>query len=75
MIRINFEKAKIISHERRRAFRSMEFAPYDEIIAKQIPGEVENAELERQKIRDKYAEMQIKIDLAKNLDELDQVTP
>lgn len=62
-IRINLEKAKNIAHDIRRIKREEEFAPYDNIIAKQIPGNsAQQAESERQKIRDKYATMQQQID-------------
>jgi hypothetical protein len=39
----------------RRAARAEEFKPFDEAIAKQIPGQVDGAEAARQVIRDKYA--------------------
>lgn len=71
MISINIEKAKQISHEARRRSRSKEFAPYDEIISKQIPGSsIEEAEGKRQLIRDKYSSIQEKIDSARNALEL-----
>ena len=38
MITVNINKAKAIAHDVRRAKRAEEFAPLDEIIAKQIPG-------------------------------------
>ena len=64
MIVINLEKAKNIGHELRRAARAEEFKPFDEAIAKQIPGQAEGAEAERQAIRDKYAAIQQNIDAA-----------
>lgn len=71
MIAIDIDKAKAIGHEIRRNKRSDEFAPLDEQIAKQIPGiNVEMVEAQRQKIRDKYAEMQTKIDDATNTDDI-----
>lgn len=49
----------------RRAARAAEFAPYDDIIAKQIPGmDAAYIEAARQAIRDQYAEMQDAIDAA-----------
>jgi len=58
-------KCKEIGHEKRRAKRAEEFAPYDEVIAKQIPGEdAAAAEVERVQIREKYAFVQESIDLA-----------
>ena len=56
-------KAREIAHERRRAKREAEFAPYDEIIAKQIPNDID-AEACRELIRIKYEEMQTAIDAA-----------
>ena len=62
MITINLNKAKEITHEKRRAIRAEEFKPYDEIIAKQIPGSsAEDAENERKKIREKYTVIQEEI--------------
>lgn len=70
-IRINLNKAKNIAHEMRRIAREKEFKPWDDIITKQIPGnDLKNAENERQKIRTKYDYIQVKIDNAKNIDEL-----
>jgi len=74
MIKINVDKAKTIAHDMRRDQRSKEFAPHDEVIAKQIPGmDAELAETERAKIRDKYAAIQTKIDSAQNVSELFEV--
>lgn len=69
-------RCKEIAHERRRAARAAEFAPHDDVIAKQIPGtDAAAAEAARQAIRDKYAEMQTAIDSAATVDELLEVTP
>lgn len=66
---INLNKAKEIGHEIRRHKRAEEFAPLDDVIAKQIPGvDVAQVEEERQAIRDKYAAVQKKIDAAKTPD-------
>ena len=65
MIVINIDKAKAIAHDIRRAKREEEFAPYDAVIMKQIPGnDATEAEASRQTIRDKYATMQTEIDAA-----------
>lgn len=72
MITININKAKIVAHNLRRSARAMEFAPYDDVIAKQIPGQAENAELARQAIRDKYAHIQIQIDQANEISAIKQ---
>lgn len=67
----NMDKAKLIAHERRRAAREAEFAPLDDIIAKQIPGkDAQAAEAARQFIRDKYAAIQLQIDAATTIDEI-----
>ncbi len=71
MIVINIEKAKVIAHEIRRAKRAEEFAPYDEVIMKQIPGvDATEAEASRQAIRDKYATIQTNIDSIADVESL-----
>lgn len=71
MIVINIEKAKGIAHEIRRAKRSEEFAPYDEVIMKQIPDvDATEAEASRQAIRDKYATIQTNIDATADVQSL-----
>lgn len=64
MITVNINKAKAIGHDMRRVARAEEFKPYDDAIAKQIPGQMEGAEAARQAIRDKYAAVQTAIDAA-----------
>lgn len=72
----DLEKCKEIGHDKRRTKRAEEFAPYDEVIAKQIPGvDAVEAETARQAIRDKYAEVQDAIDAASTVDELLEVLP
>jgi hypothetical protein len=66
---IDIDKAKAIGHDMRRAARTEEFKPYDEAIAKQIPG-TEGAEAARQAIRDKYATIQTNIDAATTPEEI-----
>jgi hypothetical protein len=67
---IDLTKAKTIGHDMRRAARAEEFKPYDDAIAKQIPGQAEGAETARQAIRDKYAAIQTSIDAAATPDEI-----
>lgn len=68
---VNIEKAKAIAHDKRRFARAKEFAPFDEIIAKQIPGnDAIAAEAARQAIRAKYAGMQVAIDAATDVPRL-----
>lgn len=67
---INMNKAKEVAHHVRRAAREKEFAPYDEAIAKQIPGQFETAEAARVLIREKYAQMQIQIDASNSVEDL-----
>jgi hypothetical protein len=72
----DLDKCKDIAHDKRRAKRAEEFAPYDDIIAKQIPGaDAVAAEAARQEIRDKYTEMQNNIDAATTVEQLLEVTP
>ena len=75
MITINIDKAKTIAHDKRRAARAEEFKPYDDAIAKQIPGQVEGAEAARQVIREKYAVMQLAINAASTAEEIKAVMP
>jgi hypothetical protein len=75
MIQINMTKAKAIAHDARRAARAAEFEPFDNAIAKQIPGQVDGAEAARQAIRDKYAALQTQMDAAQTPDELKALMP
>lgn len=78
-VAVDLGKAKDIGHDIRRQQRATEFAPFDEIIAKQIPGaDALTAEAARQQIRDKYAEVQVAIDTAADPDAIKaalEVTP
>jgi hypothetical protein len=67
---IDVTKAKAIGHDMRRAARAEEFKPFDEAIAKQIPGAADGAEAQRQVIREKYAAIQTQIDAATTPDEI-----
>ena len=68
---VNMDKAKAIGHDMRRAKRAEEFAPFDEVIMKQIPGvDAAAAEQARQDIRVKYGLIQEAIDLAATPDEI-----
>jgi hypothetical protein len=67
---IDVTKAKAIGHDMRRSARAEEFKPFDEAIAKQIPGAADGAEAERQAIREKYAVIQTNIDAAATPDEI-----
>ena len=67
---IDVTKAKAIGHDIRRAARAEEFRPFDEAIAKQIPGAADGAEAQRQVIREKYAAIQTQIDAATTPDEI-----
>ncbi len=67
----DIDRCKIIGHEMRRAARAVEFAPHDEVIAKQIPGvDAVEAEAQRQRIRDKYAVIQEQIDAAETTNDI-----
>jgi len=75
VITININKAKTIAHDKRREARTEEFKPYDDAIAKQIPGQADGAEAARQVIREKYAAMQTAIDTASTVDEIKAAMP
>lgn len=66
MIKVDMTKAKAIAHTIRREERSKEFAPLDDMIAKQIPG-WEQAETQRQAIREKYSAIQDAIEGANDV--------
>ena len=71
MIQVDILKAKEITHEKRRAARALEFAPLD--IQVTIPALAEQAEIERQNIREKYAEIQAQIKEANSVDALKDI--
>ena len=67
----DLDKCKAVGHDIRRAKRAEEFAPLDDVIAKQIPGnDAAAAETARQVVRDKYAEVQDAIDAAADPSEI-----
>lgn len=71
MITIDLNKAREITHEKRRIARAEEFKPFDEIIALQIPGnDAIQAEAQRQLIRNKYAAIQLEIDACEDINSL-----
>ena len=64
-------KAREHVHKKRREAREKEFAPYDEVIMKQIPGKSkDDAEIERAKIRAKHDDLQVRIDAVDNIEDL-----
>ena len=68
---VDLDKAKDIGHDMRRTKREAEFAPFDAIIMKQIPGNsAVEAEASRQEIRFKYALIQDAINVAETTDEI-----
>jgi hypothetical protein len=68
---IDLTKAKDIAHDKRRAARSLEFAPLD--IKATVPAEATAAEEARQAVRQKYAEIQTNIDAASDVSSLKQI--
>jgi hypothetical protein len=67
----DIDRCKEIGHDHRRAARAAEFAPHDEVIAKQIPGnDAAAAEEARQAIREKYAAVQEAIEAASSPDQI-----
>ena len=70
-VEVDLDKAKDIGHDIRRTQRAEEFKPFDDIIAKQIPGaDAIAAEANRQAIRDKYAQVQAAINAASDPEEI-----
>lgn len=62
-VEIGLAKAKEVAHGFRRLAREFEMKPYDEIIAKQIPGQnAQQAEAARAALRTKYDALQNQID-------------
>lgn len=68
MISVDLNKAKDITHEKRRDKRDGLFKQLD--IEATIPMFAEQAEAQRQTIREEYAKIQTKIDNAKTIEEL-----
>lgn len=72
-MKLNMTKAKEIAHNHRRAARAEEFKFWD--LKATIPSEANQAEAERQKIRDKYAALQDQMDAAKSVKQLAELIP
>lgn len=74
-IKVNIKKAQEIAHDKRREARAGEFKPLDEAITINIanPNKVAEVEAERKAIRDKYAEIQNRIDGSTTTDELKEI--
>ena len=68
MIQVNLDKAKEISHEKRRNKRADLFKQLD--IEATVPALAEQAEAKRQIIRDEFAVIQTEIDNAESVDQL-----
>lgn len=68
MIQINLDKAKEISHDKRRNKRAELFKRLD--IEATVPSLAEQAEVQRQAIRDELAVIQTEIDSAATVEEL-----
>ena len=61
----DLEKSKSVGHQIRRAKRSEEFKPHDEMIALGLPGTTsQEAEVCRQEIRERYAVIETAMDAA-----------
>ena len=67
----NLEKSKAIAHNMRRAARAMEFVPLD--VMATIPDVALKAEEGRQTIREKYNAMQVDIDAATTVQQLQAI--
>ena len=68
MIQVNLDKAKEISHDKRRNKRADLFKQLD--IEATVPVLAEQAEVKRQIIRDEFAVIQTEIDDAESVDQL-----
>ena len=71
MIQIDLDKAKEISHDKRRAKRAELFKQLD--IEATVPVLAEQAEAKRQIIRDEFAAIQTEIDNAESVDQLKSI--
>ena len=70
-VEVDLDQAKSIGHDMRRTQRAEEFQPFDDIIAKQIPGaDASEAEANRAQIRFKYDLIQDAIDSASDPEEI-----
>jgi hypothetical protein len=70
-VEVDLDQAKSIGHDIRRTQRAEEFQPFDEIIAKQIPGaDALEAEASRAQIRFKYGLIQDVINAASDPEEI-----
>jgi len=71
---VDISRAKNVAHNIRRYYRTEEMKPYDDIIAKQIPGEdATAAEAQRSLIRIKYATKQTEIDACTTVEQLQTI--
>jgi len=70
---VNHTKAKESAHNVRRAIRNNLFNPWDDIVSKDIPGKKDSAEIKRQAIRTKDAEIQTNIDNSVSVDEISSI--
>lgn len=71
MIQVNLDKAKEISHDKRRNKRADLLKQLD--IEATIPVLAEEAEAKRQIIRDEFAAIQTEIDNAETVDQLKEI--
>ena len=70
-VEVDLDQAKSIGHDIRRTQRAEEFKPFDDIIAKQIPGlDASEAEASRVQIRFKYGLIQDAINAASDPEEI-----
>ena len=71
---VDISRAKNVAHNIRRYYRTEEMQPYDDIIAKQIPGEdATDAEAQRVLIRTKYATKQTEIDACTTVEQVQTI--
>lgn len=72
---VDLARARDIAHQLRRWERDAAFRPWDDIVARQIPGRTGEAELARERIRQRDAELQREIDAATSAQQLMALLP
>lgn len=70
-VTINLDKSKELTHKQRRQKRALELKQYD--LEATVPSLAEQAEQQRQIIRDKYGVIQTEIDEAEDIETLEKI--
>jgi hypothetical protein len=72
---VDLERARKIAHDLRRQHRDESFRPWDDIVARQIPGRTGEAEFAREQIRTRDAQSQREIDAATSPEQILALLP